>query len=64
MSTAAPPRLVPCPSCKQPALFAPENRWRPFCSARCREIDLGAWGEERFRVPATPSSEDELNQAD
>ncbi|MBH9575988.1 DNA gyrase inhibitor YacG [Inhella proteolytica] len=59
MSTSPPTRTVPCPTCRQPALFSPENRWRPFCSVRCREIDLGAWGDERFRVPAAPSSADE-----
>jgi len=65
MSPTPTPRLVPCPSCRQPALFAPENRWRPFCSARCREVDLGAWGDERFRVPAAPrSAGDDGAQAD
>jgi len=32
-------------------LYAPENTWRPFCSARCRTIDLGAWAAEAYRVP-------------
>ena len=44
-------RQVPCPRCARPALFAPENKWRPFCSERCKLIDLGAWASERFRVP-------------
>ncbi len=43
-------REVPCPTCKRPALFAPENTWRPFCSQRCRGADLGAWASEQFRV--------------
>jgi uncharacterized protein len=47
-------REVPCPSCRQPALFSPENRWRPFCSARCRGLDLGAWANEDYRVAAAP----------
>jgi endogenous inhibitor of DNA gyrase (YacG/DUF329 family) len=42
---------VPCPNCKAPALYAPENRFRPFCSARCRGIDFGAWATEAYRVP-------------
>jgi endogenous inhibitor of DNA gyrase (YacG/DUF329 family) len=45
------PRLVPCPQCGQPAPFEPANRWRPFCSQRCREIDLGAWAREDYRMP-------------
>ncbi|MCW5632154.1 MAG: DNA gyrase inhibitor YacG [Rubrivivax sp.] len=46
------PRLVPCPTCGAPSPFVPDNRWRPFCSERCRSVDLGAWASERFRVPA------------
>jgi endogenous inhibitor of DNA gyrase (YacG/DUF329 family) len=57
MSTApkaAPPapRRVPCPRCRTPALFGPSNRWRPFCSERCRNLDLGAWASESYRVPS------------
>jgi endogenous inhibitor of DNA gyrase (YacG/DUF329 family) len=36
------------------SLFAPENRWRPFCSERCKMIDLGAWANEEYRVPQPP----------
>jgi len=42
---------VPCPRCGQPADFSPANRWRPFCSERCKVIDLGDWANERYRVP-------------
>ena len=28
-----------------------ENRYRPFCSERCKLIDLGAWAMEKYRVP-------------
>jgi uncharacterized protein len=52
-------RQVPCPHCGQPALFAPENRWRPFCSERCRAMDLGAWAEERYRVASPPVQGDD-----
>ncbi len=43
-------RTVPCPTCRQPAVFSERNRWRPFCSERCRGIDLGAWASESYRV--------------
>jgi len=55
MVTAPPRRQVSCPSCKGPALFHPDNRWRPFCSERCRQADLGAWASERFRVAGPPA---------
>lgn len=51
---ATPGRVVRCPQCGGDSLFAPSNRWRPFCSERCRQIDLGAWASESFRVPAVP----------
>ncbi len=41
---------VPCPRCGAPAAFGPQNKWRPFCSERCKTIDLGDWAAERFRV--------------
>ena len=40
-----------CPRCKGPSVLAGSNRWRPFCSERCRVIDLGAWASEAYRVP-------------
>ena len=55
-----PVRTVPCPNCRGPAVYAESNRWRPFCSERCRSVDLGAWASERFRVPAeTPAGDDD-----
>jgi endogenous inhibitor of DNA gyrase (YacG/DUF329 family) len=55
MSSTA--RRVPCPTCGLPAPFDASNRWRPFCSERCRTTDLGAWASERFRMPAAAPSE-------
>ncbi|MCW5610143.1 MAG: DNA gyrase inhibitor YacG [Rubrivivax sp.] len=52
------PLTVPCPTCRQPALYGPANPWRPFCSERCRSVDLGAWASERFRVPAETPPDD------
>lgn len=43
---------VPCPTCRQPSVYGPSNPWRPFCSERCRGVDLGAWATESYRVPA------------
>ena len=59
--TTKPPLTVECPRCGTPAPFSTQNSWRPFCSERCKLIDLGDWAAERYRVPQTPepSSEDE-----
>jgi uncharacterized protein len=34
---------VRCPTCKREVAWTAESTWRPFCSERCRLIDLGAW---------------------
>jgi uncharacterized protein len=44
-------RSTPCPICGRPALLRPANRSHPFCSDRCRLIDLGKWLREDYRVP-------------
>ncbi|GAP34846.1 DNA gyrase inhibitor YacG [Piscinibacter sakaiensis] len=49
------PREVRCPGCGQPARYAADNPWRPFCSARCKGSDLGDWAAERFRLSGSPA---------
>ena len=44
-------RIVDCPACKGRSLYSPRNPYRPFCSARCKGLDLGAWATESFRLP-------------
>jgi len=53
-------RTVKCPTCGAAVKWLPENRYRPFCSERCKQIDLGAWASEDYRVPssAPPDSGD------
>ena len=42
--------MVACPTCGATVEWAPAARWRPFCSERCKMIDLGAWASEAYRV--------------
>lgn len=42
---------VNCPTCGTKVAWLPENKWKPFCSQRCKLIDLGEWATEKFRVP-------------
>ena len=58
MSGAAPGRIVKCPACGKPASMGVSNRWRPFCSERCRLTDLGAWATESYRIPAKPAADE------
>lgn len=41
-----------CPTCKRETEYE-NNQFRPFCSARCKLIDLGAWAGERYRMPTS-----------
>ena len=56
--TADKQKTVECPTCNRPAVWGPENPWRPFCSERCKMIDLGEWFEERHRIPDDSLPED------
>jgi uncharacterized protein len=44
------PRLVKCPTCSTPVAWTEASRFRPFCSERCRTMDLGDWAAERHRI--------------
>jgi len=54
---AAPP-VVNCPHCAKAIEWIPENRYRPFCSERCKLIDLGAWASEKYRVASAKADRD------
>ena len=61
MTTSTPPeRIVRCPGCGGDSMYAPTNLYRPFCSARCKNADFGAWASENYRVEArnTPGDAD------
>ena len=44
-----------CPICSRPS----EARYKPFCSARCANVDLSRWLNEGYRIPARPDSDEE-----
>ncbi|TXH04423.1 MAG: DNA gyrase inhibitor YacG [Nevskiaceae bacterium] len=46
----------PCPQCGSPVAMTPDNAWRPFCSQRCKLLDLGEWFSGRYAVPADKES--------
>jgi endogenous inhibitor of DNA gyrase (YacG/DUF329 family) len=56
-------RTVACPTCGTPVAWVSENRYRPFCSERCRQIDLGAWANEEYRVAAVENNEETPDDA-
>jgi endogenous inhibitor of DNA gyrase (YacG/DUF329 family) len=48
-----------CPQCNQTTSLNSDNAWRPFCSERCKLLDLGEWFGERYTV-AVDSPEGDL----
>jgi len=51
---------VKCPTCQKEVLMTPAFPERPFCSRRCKLIDLGEWASEGHRIPGEEVSVDEL----
>ncbi|MGH7489440.1 MAG: DNA gyrase inhibitor YacG [bacterium] len=43
--------IVACPHCAKPVPWTPESEYKPFCSERCRLIDLGDWLSEKHVIP-------------
>jgi endogenous inhibitor of DNA gyrase (YacG/DUF329 family) len=51
-------RRVRCPHCGKESPWSPENPWRPFCSERCKQIDLGCWATGSYVIPGPISDDD------
>ena len=51
------PLSVKCPTCRKETAWE-NNPHRPFCSERCRLIDLGEWMEGRYRIPGQEIDDD------
>ena len=52
-------RKVRCPQCGGESLWSADNKFRPFCSERCKLIDLGAWASDKYRVEGETPLDDE-----
>lgn len=53
---------VNCPTCNTVTKHSPTNPSRPFCSERCKLIDLGAWATEQYAIPVEDPDLKELDQ--
>ena len=49
--------VVKCPTCGKMIEWSEENRFRPFCSERCKLIDLGQWATEAYKIPTAEGEE-------
>ena len=50
---------VSCPACGCPVKWDASSPYRPFCSERCKLVDLGAWATEKYRVAKPHEEADE-----
>lgn len=44
-------KKITCPTCGKQDTWQPENAFKPFCSDRCKLIDLGEWANETRKIP-------------
>jgi len=51
-------KKVSCPQCKKLSEYSVKNPFRPFCSERCKLIDLGDWANENYKIPVAPTIDD------
>jgi endogenous inhibitor of DNA gyrase (YacG/DUF329 family) len=54
---------VQCPQCQKPVTWDDTAEWKPFCSERCKLIDLGDWAEGNHRI-ADSKTQDDLEHFD
>jgi len=54
---------VSCPTCKRIIEYSPDNKWRPFCSERCKLIDLGEWAAEKNAIPVKVDEPREFDES-
>jgi endogenous inhibitor of DNA gyrase (YacG/DUF329 family) len=54
---------IKCPICKKMTTWE-ENPYRPFCSERCKLIDLGKWADEEYKVEGGETDEEEAGEED
>lgn len=55
------PRTFPCPRCCEATQWE-DNPFRPFCSERCKLIDLGAWASDEYRLPTQDAPQAENSE--
>lgn len=54
------PLEVNCPTCSKVVQWIESSEFRPFCSDRCKQIDLGAWADESYAIPSEAKDEWEV----
>lgn len=55
-------QTVKCPTCQREIDWS-QSPFRPFCSERCKLIDLGAWLTEKHAIPGEPAPDEAVDRA-
>ena len=55
------PHTFPCPRCGEMSQWE-DNAFRPFCSERCKLIDLGAWANDEYRLQTQDAPQAEKSE--
>lgn len=56
-------KTIKCPHCRKETDLA-DNPYRPFCSERCKMIDLGTWASEGYRIPGEKAPQQDGGEED
>ena len=56
--------IVNCPTCKKPVEWSEKNPWRPFCSERCKLLDLGEWASDAYVIRGNSYAQTNESEAD
>ena len=59
-----PKTVVNCPTCSKQVEWDENNQWRPFCSERCKLIDLGEWASESYSINGEAENDFRVNRKD
>ena len=51
-------QFVHCPNCNASVAWSDDSKYKPFCSERCKMIDLGEWLDEKNTIAGDPYHED------
>lgn len=57
-------KTVNCPQCGKAVIWEQKQQWKPFCSERCKLIDLGEWATEGHRIAGDPHFDPEQDPND
>ena len=57
-------KTVSCPTCGTAVVWDANSPFRPFCSERCKMIDLGAWANESYRIPVKADEDEDGSDLD